>query len=139
MRIAGSNLGIAALVVLVVSEAGCMGSDRPKTVPITGHVTIDGQPPGEFGRLYFTPTQPAEGYSKRPGNGSFDVDGTYRVMSWAVDDGLVPGHYTVTLAPGIPNKTKIPPRYQPGATSGLEIDVPADKRGIDFDIEVRTK
>ena len=100
MRIAGSNLGIVALVVLVVSEAGCTGGDRPKTVPIAGRVTIDGQPPGEVGRLYFTPTQPAEGYSKRPANGSFDVDGTYRVMSWEVDDGLVPGHYTVNVLPG---------------------------------------
>jgi hypothetical protein len=120
----------------VVWLAGCGGSDRPKTIPISGKVSINGQAPGEGGKLYFTPTQPAEGYFKRPASGTFTAAGEYRVMSWEVDDGLVPGHYTVGVVPIDPNKTAIPTKYQQGATSGLEVDVPMDQGSIEFNIEV---
>jgi hypothetical protein len=122
-----------------VCLAGCGGSDRPKTIPISGKVTINGQAPGEGGKLYFTPTQVAEGYSKRPASGTFTASGEYRVMSWEVDDGLVPGHYNVGVVPVDPNKTAIPAKYQQGATSGLEVDVPIDQGSIEYNIEVVSK
>jgi hypothetical protein len=118
--------------------AGCGGSGRPKTIPISGRVSINGQPPGESGRLHFTPTQAAEGYAKRPAGGAFTAEGTYRVMSWEPDDGLVPGHYTVSLMPSDLSKTAIPAKYREGATSGLELDVPVDQGEIEFNIEVRS-
>jgi hypothetical protein len=102
-------------------------------------VTINGQPPGETGRLHFTPTQAAEGYPKRPAGGAFTAEGTYRVMSWEPDDGLVPGHYTVSLMPSDLSKTSIPAKYQQGATSGLELDVPVDQDEIEFNIDVRSQ
>jgi hypothetical protein len=101
-------------------------------------VIINGQAPGEFGKLFFTPTQAAEGYNRRPASGSFDEEGVYRVMSWEPDDGLVPGHYTVNLMPADSAKTKIPKRYQNSGTSGLEVDVPIDKEEIEYDINVVT-
>lgn len=122
----------------VVTLGGCGGSDRPKTVPITGHVTINGQPPGEIGKLFFTPTQAAAGYDKRPASGGFTADGAYRVMSWTPDDGLVPGHYTVSLMPGDANATKVPQKYLQAGTSGLEVDVPTDGSKVEFDINVVT-
>jgi hypothetical protein len=124
---------------MVVWLGGCGGHDRPKTIPITGRVTIDGRPPGEFGKLFFTPTQAASGYDKRPASGTFTPEGNYRVMSWAPDDGLVPGHYTVNISPGDLNKTKIPAKYQQSSTSGLEVDVPVDKDKIEFDVNVVTQ
>jgi hypothetical protein len=127
------------LVGATILFAGCGGSDRPKTIPITGRVTIDGQPPGEIGRIYFTPTQAAPGYSKRPASGGFTEDGNYRVMSWEPDDGLVPGHYTVSLLSGGANATKIPQKYQTSGTSGLEVDVPVDQGKIEYNIEISTK
>ena len=66
--------------------------------------------PGETGKIFFTPTEAAAGYSKRPASGSFNAEGNYRVMSWAPDDGLVPGHYTVSVMPGDQAKTAIPTR-----------------------------
>lgn len=119
--------------------SGCGGNDRPKTIPISGLVKIDGQAPGEFGKIYFTPTQPAEGYAKRPASGSFDQQGVYRVMSWEPDDGLVPGHYIVNVQPVDPAKTKIPKRYHNSATSGLEVDVSLDQDEIEYNIEVQSK
>jgi hypothetical protein len=129
-------LSKAALAV-TVCLAGCAENERPKTIPISGRVTIDGQAPGEFGKLFFTPTQAAEGYVKRPASGSFDPEGDYRVMSWTPDDGLVPGHYLVNVKPADPAQTNIPLEYQQSSTSGLEVDVPADQKKIDFDVEIR--
>jgi hypothetical protein len=133
------GLCISAFAAAVVALGGCGGNDRPKTIPISGRVTIDGNAPGEGGKLFFTPTQAAEGYNKRPASGSFDGEGNYRVMSWAPDDGLVPGHYTVNIQPGDPVKTKVPKRYHDSGTSGLEVDVPVDQDKIEYDIDVKTK
>lgn len=129
----------AFLVCAVMCLAGCGGPDRPKTIPISGKVMIDGQPPGEGGKLYFTATKVAEGYPKRPASGTFTADGKYRVMSWTVDDGLVPGRYAISVIPVDPKKTAIPAKYQQSNTSGLEVDVPVDERRIEFNVEVHTK
>jgi hypothetical protein len=118
---------------------GCYGGNRPKTIPIKGHVTLDGQPPGEVGKLHFTPTEAAEGYDKRPAMGGFDVDGAYTVMSWSPGDGLVPGHYTVNVYPGTMANTRIPKKYHQSGTSGLEVTVPVDQGEIEYNIELSTK
>jgi hypothetical protein len=133
------GLWIGALIVVLLWCEGCGGNGRPKTIPISGRVTFDGQPPGEFGQIFFTPTQAASGYNKRPASGTFTGEGTYRVMSWEPDDGLVPGHYTVSLMPGDTNATKLPAKYQQGGTSGLEVDVPVDEDQIEFNINVATE
>ena len=43
---------VLTLVLLVIGLTGC-DSGRPKTIPISGLVLIDGQPPGEVGKLFF--------------------------------------------------------------------------------------
>ena len=133
------SLLASVLALVVASLGGCGGSDRPNTIPISGRITINGQPPGEFGRLHFQPTQVADGYVKRPAGGSFTSEGTYRVMSWKPDDGLVPGHYTVSLMPADLATSKIPTKYREAVTSGLEVDVPVDQSAIVYDINVVTK
>jgi hypothetical protein len=130
---------IALLVITPLGLIGCGSSDRPKTIPISGRVTIDGQAPNEFGKLFFTPTQAADGYKKRPASGSYDLEGIYRVMSWEPDDGLVPGHYTVSLMPVDASATKIPEKYHQSGTSGLEVDVPVDEAKIEYDVNVVTQ
>ena len=105
------RLWIGALAALVV-DWRAVGNDRPKTIPISGRVTIDGKAPGEPGKIFFTPIQAAPGYSMRPARGSFNAEGNYRVLSWAPDDGLVPAHYTVSVVFGEPSKIAIPARYQ---------------------------
>ena len=132
------RLFAGAIALVIVSLSGC-GNDRPKTIPINGLVTIDGKEPGEVGKIFFTPTKAAEGYATRPASGSFNAQGKYRVMSWAPDDGLVPGHYAVSVNPVDPNKTAIPAKYQQSHSSGLEVDVSADEPKVDFDIDVHTR
>jgi hypothetical protein len=125
--------------LVIVCVIGCGGSGRPKTIPISGKITIDGQPLNERGKLHFQAVEAAAGYSKRPANGFFDVDGSYRVMSWELDDGLVPGHYTVSFLPGDPAKTRIPAKYKDGSTSGLKVDVPMDQGSVEYNIAISSK
>jgi hypothetical protein len=132
----GSCCWFAIVVIVLICLGGC-GPDRPKTVGISGRVTINGNEPGEVGQLYFTPLKTAEGYSSRPASGAFTPDGNYHVMSWAADDGLVPGRYAVSVAPADVNKTAIAKRYQQNTTSGLEVDVPMDQKRIEYNIELR--
>ena len=139
MTISGLNCWFAPFVGVAIGVVGCTGGDRPKTIPISGRVTIDGQPPGEMGKIHFTPTVAAEGYVKRPAMGAFDVDGVYQVMSWTPDDGLVPGHYTVNVMPGSVAKTRIPKKYHQSGSSGLEVNVPMDQDEIEYNIDVRTQ
>jgi hypothetical protein len=135
----GHFLERLAILSALITLAGCGSSGRPKTIPIAGRVLIDGQAPGESGKIFFTATKPAEGYASRPASGSFNAEGKYRVMSWAPDDGLVPGHYTVSVLPGDAAKTRVPSKYIQSNTSGLQVDVPVDQRKIEYDIDVRTK
>jgi len=139
MTIRGMNYWTIAFLSGAIALVGCTGSDRPKTIPIKGHVTLDGQPPGEVGKLHFTPTEAAEGYDKRPAMGGFDVDGAYTVMSWSPGDGLVPGHYTVNVYPGSIANTRIPKKYHQSGTSGLEVTVPVDQGEMEYNIELSTK
>jgi hypothetical protein len=138
-RYYAQSLRAAVVAAAIIALGGCGGSDRPKTIPIAGRVLIDGQPPGEAGNLAFTPVTAAEGYNKRPASGAFTADGTYRVMSWSPDDGLVPGHYAITILPGDLNSTKIPVKYHQSGNSGLEVDVPVDQDQIAYDINIVTK
>ena len=135
MSVTGAHRRLVILLISTAALSGC-GSERPKTIPITGHVTINGQAPGEVGNIYFTPTKTADGYSSRPAKGAFGADGIYHVMSWTVDDGLVPGHYTVSVIPADPNKTAIAVKFQQNTTSGLEVDVPIDQGKIEYNIEL---
>jgi hypothetical protein len=132
-------LWFSVVAAATSSFVGCGSSDRPKTIPINGSVTIDGRPPGETGKMFFTPTRAAEGYSLRPASGSFNAEGHYRVMSWAPDDGLVPGHYTVSVLPNDLGKTSVPTRYHQSSTSGLEVDIPIDQGPIEYNIQVLSK
>lgn len=129
---------LGVLAAAIVSLAGCGDSGRPKTIPISGSVTIDGNAPGETGKLFFTPTHAAAGYGMRPASGSFNAEGSYRVMSWVPDDGLVPGHYRVSVLPSDTAKSAVPMKYHQSATSGLEVDIPVDQGAIEYNVEIST-
>lgn len=60
-------------------------------------------------------------------------------MSWEPDDGLVPGHYTVSVTPADEMNSKLPSKYWQSNTSGLEVDVPIDQGKIEYNIELSTK
>lgn len=115
------------VVVMAGLLAGCGGSHL---VPVSGKVTLDGQPLGDV-TVTFQPQ--ASGTGTEAGTGSFgatDTGGTFALRS-SLDDqpGATVGRHRVTFASrgevasdagGVAEK--IPARYR---TEGLEFDVPA--------------
>ena len=80
----------AAVAALVV--AGCGGMDG--RVPVTGRVTVDGQPV-EGLRLEFVPSPDGKG------NGGFAVsqsDGAFAATTHQFRRGIFPGDYTITAS-----------------------------------------
>lgn len=105
---------------LVTTLAGCGGSDKPDTVPVSGKVTLDGVPV-EGASVMFRP----EG-SGRPGTAMTDADGAYSLSSYGEpNDGAVPGEYTVAVIKiGGPGASALagsaPPQSDPNALSTID-------------------
>ncbi len=82
------------LVTLIV--AGCAGPagdpNRPKTVPVSGTVTYNGDPV-EGATVTFM-TDSAEG---KGAVGRTDASGHFTLMTFEPGDGAVPGNYKVTV------------------------------------------
>ena len=83
----------AAMVAVGLVISGCAKSKtagRPKTVPVTGTVSLKGQPVAEA-QVVFKP----KGNSPSA-TGLTDSSGTYRLMTFDVE-GAVPGEYSVAI------------------------------------------
>ena len=117
----------AALLAAVCS--GCSQSD---TVPVTGVVTLNGQPAAQAEVLF----NPKTG---RMASGITDDQGHFALSTAKPNDGALPGDYTVTLfeyyppdkppkmpPPGQALPSRFPPKYADPATSPLNATV---KRG----------
>ena len=122
-------------------------SRSPKTAPVSGTVTLDGQPvAGAVVR--FTPdgTRPVMAY------GLTQNSGQYRLTTYEKGDGAVPGKYAVTVvfkkttgpatdptdpaaAPGAAQETwSAPKKYSDPKTSGLWAEVAPGVNRIDLDL-----
>ena len=69
--------------------------------------------------LFFAPSEPAEGFPRRPGTADFNEDGEFEASSFKTGDGLLPGKYVVnvecwevppSMGAGPPAKTAVPGR-----------------------------
>lgn len=136
---------VVLLACFACVSAGC--SRGPGMVQVTGVVTVDGAPPPGPGTVYFTPHEPAEGYTKRPGYAEFDVDGKYVVRTSEPGDGITPGSYRIRIdmwsEPWVMGRTSptnlTPAKYQSAETSELELVVAPRSRPIDFPIDIVSK
>ena len=85
---------LLAITALAVASAGC-GNSHPRTVTVRGRVTLDGGLWPTAGRLYFSPLEPAAGYTRHSGMAEFDTNGQFAAWTWSKGDGLMPGKYKV--------------------------------------------
>jgi hypothetical protein len=85
-------VGAPALLV-VAGISGCGGDGRPRTEPVTGVVTLDGDPV-EGALVSFSP----EGGSGQSAVGTTDASGRYQLTTFRQGDGAVEGTYTLTVA-----------------------------------------
>ncbi|MBX6314854.1 MAG: hypothetical protein IRY99_18335 [Isosphaeraceae bacterium] len=137
------GLAFAVLVALAVAGCGGSSSDSLPREPVSGKVTLDGQPLAE-GTIQFLPA--SEGQGMATASGGMIKDGSYSVPR---DTGPVPGTYKVMIfssgggkaeaEPGkgvtLP-KELIPPQYNAQTTLTAEV-----KKGGDntFNFDLKSK
>ena len=81
--------GVLAAAMLVLGP-GCSG--RPKAVPTRGVVTLDGEPVAGVTVTF----NPVAGGTEA--SGLTIADGSFRLTTYTVDDGALPGDYKITVA-----------------------------------------
>src|SRR5436190_21218037 len=102
----------AAILILTtcVVASGCSsGSDkwkanRPKTVPATGVISLNGHPLDEA-QIVLVPSGGSHG-----GSGLSDGNGTFALQTFPPDDGVVAGTYKVMVI-----KSLVPQNPDPGS------------------------
>lgn len=130
---------------------GC-GRSGPHTIPISGRVTYQGKPVST-GEVRYVP----QDGSARQARGTLDSNGEFRLTTYALNDGALPGDYQIAVIslephvgePGrdesqaaaapraIPaRKSRVPERYGKAETSGLSDHVDDDHPGYrEFKLE----
>jgi hypothetical protein len=128
---AGRRLLVAAVAVAFLALAGC-GDGGPKIVPVSGTVTIDGQPL-TYGHIQVLPA------GWRPASGRLDGSGRFTLTTTDPNDGCAVGtHPVVILAGESINETTMkwhaPSKYADATTSGLEVTIsgPTDDLKIEL-------
>ncbi len=124
---------IAILAAGGMSAAGC--GRRVTLVPVTGRVTLDGKPL-EFGAVMVQPQAGPAAQAK------IAADGSFRLGTFAADDGAIPGPATVRVIcrkdvtpPGGERAfgpSLIPEKYGRFDTSGITVDIEAGMPPIDI-------
>jgi hypothetical protein len=105
---------------LVAALTGC-SDGRPKRVPVSGQVLIDGKPLTQ-GSVRFVP----EG--GRPSTARLDDQGRFALRCFDGVDGAIPGKHRVSVTGNkVLSESKIqwfaPKKYADFRTSGLEFDI----------------
>ncbi len=121
--------------------AGC-GDAVPKTIPVTGLVTIDGSPLQQ-GTVIFMPVESSDDGPSRIATGVVQSDGTFSLSTFANGDGAIIGEYQVAIDARGPISTEnfgeeaasaVPSRYASPATSGLTVSVTHEMNACNFEL-----
>ena len=130
-----SNKHIALLVLLTGILQGC-GDARDARVPVSGIVTVDGEPL-KHGSITFLPVK-TPGTTTRAGGGSL-TDGRFSISSYTPNDGLLQGKYQVMVYGTEPmgetaQRWHAPMKYANVRTSGLAVEVTKGMEELKFDL-----
>lgn len=119
---------IFTLAVLGLIASGC-SRDLPELVPVSGRVQFAGESPPATGVIHFLPLERSGNLPRKPGMGSFGMDGRFEVQSFNGVKGLVPGRYRVKI-----ECFSHPPAASPGGYEKASY-VPADYQPPELIIE----
>jgi len=130
-RIISHHVLLVAGALVVAAAVGC-GDARPKRVPVSGQVLIDGKPL-TFG---FIRLLPKDG---RPATGTIGPDGRFALTTFEPGDGAPLGTHPVTIfaleqLSSTRQKWHAPKKYVDPRTSGLTatVDEPTDSLRIEL-------
>jgi hypothetical protein len=114
-RLRAASFATALVAVLFV---GC--DDRPERVPVSGTVTIDGQPV-EHGTVMVVPA------NMKPAYGTIGPGGKFSLTTFEENDGVVPGTHKVTVTATEPQqggqKWHAPQKYSDLAQTDATVTV----------------
>ncbi len=127
-----------SVVVATLSVLGCSGDDmRQPTYPVTGRVTLDGQPLNNATVVFHALDKSKFKWEELP-QARTDDQGNFKVFTYAVDDGAPAAEYQVGIALLEPvaddggdqvkhsrPRIKLPAKYSDPKSSGLSAKVPA--------------
>lgn len=147
-----SRLLLVSMLLVFLSACGTsVQSDRPATHPVSGTVTMNGQPVARANLSF----QLADGSGSAAG--VTDNQGRYELTTFTAGDGAVPGEYLVAITqfeepppgagvpddhpdynPNLPEfvpKNLLPERYATAKSSGLKATVvEGPNTGVDFEL-----
>ena len=137
------------MAITTLAVGGC--SPGVPVVPVQGKVTWKGAPLTR-GTVVFQPYQIEAGLPRRPATGELQKDGTFRLTTFAPDDGAVVGTYQVTvhsyssepsdmggdsdISDIVDYVWAIPSHYGDPSRSGLTAEVPAGEGLVELDFEL---
>lgn len=118
-------------LLAVLCCVGCGPRNRPrieKTTSVRGQVILASGAPVRGGLVTLHPKDT----SKSEARGTIDKDGRFTLGTYKINDGAMPGQYTVTVEPivfdqrGNPRPARslgIPPQYANEELSGLAVEI----------------
>ena len=98
----GRPLWPAGLAVVLLTAAGCTSKYTP--VPVSGVVTLDGQPVSKATVYFYAVGDDKEG---RPAQGATDENGEFRLSTLGDGDGALPGEYKVVVHKYVPTQPNL--------------------------------
>jgi hypothetical protein len=125
-----------AVVVSLVLAAGCGGGG---TAPVNGQVKLKN---GDASALAgYTVQFELEG-AKTSGDGEIQADGTFKISTFGVNDGALPGKHRVAISPPLspdPDKPmpkpKVAAKYSGFESSGLVVEIKPGKNDVVLEVE----
>jgi hypothetical protein len=92
----------AGLAVVLLTAAGCTSKYTP--VPVSGVVTLDGQPVNKATVYFYAVGDDKEG---RPAQGATDENGEFNLSTLGNGDGALPGDYKVVVHKYVPTQPNL--------------------------------
>ena len=123
--VAALSVGVAALT------AGCAGEEGEKLAPVSGEVTVNGQPVPS-GNVTFCPDGSKGNASQHQPIGSIGAGGRFELFVPGGKKGAPAGWYKVVVLalddpqPGKPNKYLVNKKYASQASTPLSVEVVAN-------------
>lgn len=144
-----TRMGIHVFSLLLICQVfcvGCAGEFGPELVPVTGTITLDGQPVQQA-VIRFLPDN-SKGTKGPIALGVVESSGRYSLTSPGGRDGVIEGHHLVTIIceeqaerevsegvfETVGDKCHVPAHYASEKTSELTAEVTTDSNEVNFDL-----
>jgi hypothetical protein len=139
----GRRFAVGLFLAVGAVRPGCGPAENlPECAPVSGKVTINGQPLSNA-MITFHPEK-----GENRGQAASDAEGKYTLTTYASEDGAVVGKHTVTVEryilpmPSTPGgklptaKSEVPKKYFTPETSPLKVEVKSGQNNvIDLNLE----